>query len=565
MTPAPVSPSAAVEARPGWPQLSSPRMIVAMGALSVLIVALLFGVSAWRDRAQAFREAELLADDLAAVLAEHAGRLFEMGEFVLDEAVRLAGPADAPIPADERAHRRLAELAGLAPFIASIWLGDAKGDAVLTSRRYPTPRLNAADRAYYRVPRDEPDALYIGLLPDNRYTDAALINMSRRLEPVDGEFRGFAQVSVSPDYVRSLYESLRADLDTVFWLLDGRLRPLLREPRLPVERLGAAPTAEAFAPTLRGAAEGTFTATSPADGVRRLQSFRKVPDFDAFIVVGVAVDDVLARWHGRLLTYVWAGLAALLAILGLSGVAWQQAAREQAFTRSLERRVRERTAALEEALGQKDVLLREVDHRVKNSLQLVASLLTIQARDAGDPAVRGQLADAHGRVLAIARIHDRLHRSDRAEAIAFGRYLRELCRDLAASLSQGTGRRRLVVEAAEVDLPTDTVVPLALIVNELVTNAYKYAYPPDAPGGVVLVGLGRVPPAGGDGGEGRLRLFVADEGIGLPPGFDPDGSAGAGMRLVRGLARQLDGTFRAEPNDPRGTRFVVEVPAAGRG
>ena len=142
------APAAAADDRPPLDRLrlSSPRMIAVVGTLSVLIILLLFGAFAWRDRAQTFREAEVLTDDLAAVLAEHADRMFEMGDFVIGEAVRLAGPPDAPIPDDAATQRELLRLAELAPYVVSVWLGDAEGNAVLTSRRYPTPRLNAADR-----------------------------------------------------------------------------------------------------------------------------------------------------------------------------------------------------------------------------------------------------------------------------------------------------------------------------------------------------------------------------------------------------------------------------------
>jgi two-component system, sensor histidine kinase PdtaS len=114
------------------------------------------------------------------------------------EAIRLAGP-NGSIPNDRATHEALRRLASSAPYVVAIWIGDKDGNAVVTSRAYPTPQVSAADRAYFTAARDRPDHFFIGLLPDNRYTNTVLISTSRRLEPTFGAFRGFVQVSVSAD------------------------------------------------------------------------------------------------------------------------------------------------------------------------------------------------------------------------------------------------------------------------------------------------------------------------------------------------------------------------------
>lgn len=204
------------------------------------------------------------------------------------------------------------------------------------------------------------------------------------------------------------------------------------------------------------------------------------------------------------------------------------------------------------ALSEKEGLLREVSHRVKNSLQLVSSLLTLQALNSRDPEMRRQFQEACGRVGTVAQVHQRLHLSDRYRDIAFGQYLRDLCRELSVTLSASTQGIGILVDTDDVVLPADAVIPLALVVNELVTNAVKYAYP-DGQAGSVEVGFHVQP-------DGRKRLTVADQGCGLPPGYDVLRADTLGMKVVRAFVGQLRGRVRAEPNHP-GTRFIVELPA----
>ncbi len=203
------------------------------------------------------------------------------------------------------------------------------------------------------------------------------------------------------------------------------------------------------------------------------------------------------------------------------------------------------------ALKEKDGLLREVNHRVKNSLQLVSSLLTLQGLSSKDPEMRRQFQEACGRIGTIAQVHQRLYQSENYSEVAFGHYLRDLCRELGGSLAAQPGRT-VAVEADDVDLPADTVIPLALAVNELVSNAIKHAYPAGQPGEVTV--SFRVQP------DGQKRLTVADHGRGLPEGYDVMRADTLGMKVVRAFAGQLKGRFRVEPNGP-GTRFVIDLPA----
>ncbi|WP_419952997.1 sensor histidine kinase [Methylobacterium sp.] len=212
-----------------------------------------------------------------------------------------------------------------------------------------------------------------------------------------------------------------------------------------------------------------------------------------------------------------------------------------------EEELQQTEARLRQALAHQEVLTREISHRVKNSLSIVASLLNMQGDMATDPVLRAALGDARRRVLTIATVHDRLWRTDEVQVLDLAEFLAELCEHLGASVGPN---HRLTCEVAPVMVATNHAVPLGLIVNELVTNAFKYAYPDGA--GEVRVSVTREEP-------GRLRLEVCDSGVGLPAGFDPSRSKSLGMTVITGLGRQLGGQPEWQDLQP-GTRVVLAFP-----
>lgn len=205
----------------------------------------------------------------------------------------------------------------------------------------------------------------------------------------------------------------------------------------------------------------------------------------------------------------------------------------------------ERASADKDALlVQKDLLMREVDHRVQNSLQLVSSFLAIQARDAGPGAVADQLREARSRLSAVALVHRRLYSDDQIETIDLSRYIGELIEDMKASLGDEWGRH-MSLSLAPVLIPTDRAVNIGLIAAELVINATKYAYPAQD-GGPIEIVLEQY--------RNRLRLIVADQGVGKKG----DGE-GFGSRMMRAVIQRIDGQVEYLDNDP-GLRAVLTAP-----
>jgi PAS domain S-box-containing protein len=192
-------------------------------------------------------------------------------------------------------------------------------------------------------------------------------------------------------------------------------------------------------------------------------------------------------------------------------------------------------------------LIHEISHRVKNSLALVSSLLGLQARTLeGSP--RKALEDASLRVHAIAKVHDQLWRQEDAREVDLAPFIRNLVESIAAAAP----RHQTIVEAAPARISADLAAPVGLLLNELLTNAYKYAYPENVSGEVRVEGVNMT--------DGRYRLDVVDFGCGLPPGFDLAKSRESlGMRVITSLAKQLDGHIEAT-SAASGARFTLIFP-----
>lgn len=217
---------------------------------------------------------------------------------------------------------------------------------------------------------------------------------------------------------------------------------------------------------------------------------------------------------------------------------------------AIERERHERS--LRAALDRHQALLKEMNHRVKNSLAIVASMLRLQASDVSDDAVAQHLEEASYRVAAVARAHDQLNRSSDLERLDVGKYIESVCKDLDKSVAHCDVQTDIEFG---IEIATDRAVSSALIVNELITNAAKYAYQ-DRSGGKIQVTIARV-------GDSDFSISVRDEGAGLPPGFDFDKARGLGMRIVNALSRQLNGKVAVRSHNP-GTEFVVTIPRQDR-
>ncbi|MCC8965913.1 response regulator [Bradyrhizobium sp. Pear76] len=283
------------------------------------------------------------------------------------------------------------------------------------------------------------------------------------------------------------------------------------------------------------------------DGLETLEQILKIPDAPPVVFVTASQDSAIA------VTALKAGAADYLVkdvrgeFIPLLQVAVNGAVRRAAIQKARDEAEaevhasRDRYAAL---AAEREVLLREVNHRVGNSLQIIASLLHLQANSSTQQDVKAALTNAMGRVAAVAQVHRRLYTSHDFKTVMLNQYLEALLEDLRRS-AEGNKMSRLTLKADPVEIDPDRAVAIGIIVNELVMNAVKYAYPDGA--GPIHVELR---PLAND-----VQLAISDEGVGYSDKADPRGT-GMGQRIVAAMAVKLDANVERDPSH-KGTRFVV--------
>jgi two-component sensor histidine kinase len=215
-----------------------------------------------------------------------------------------------------------------------------------------------------------------------------------------------------------------------------------------------------------------------------------------------------------------------------------------------ERALRESRDSLERLARQQAILLREVNHRVANSLQLISSLIELQVRKLRDPEARAALRQAAARVDAVSLVHRRLYTSSDVQFVDLDQYVTGLVDELRRATAGDVPGDRIELRTEPIRVETDKAVSIGLIVNELVTNALKYAYP-DGRQGMVRVVLLREP-------EGGTILSVEDDGVGLPDGEFESKGTGLGSMIVHTMAQSLGASFATERRKP-GTRFALRI------
>jgi two-component sensor histidine kinase len=288
-------------------------------------------------------------------------------------------------------------------------------------------------------------------------------------------------------------------------------------------------------------------------GIEVTQRINAMPNHPPVIVVTGAQDSQMAVTALRAGAFDYVVKDVQGEFIFLLRAAMQAAVNAMRLRRAKEAAEAEVRAARDrfEALAaERALLMHEVNHRVGNSLQLIASMLTMQANSASNDDVREALTDATGRVLAVAQVHRRLYTSDDVQSVALDQYLSVLIEDLRRS-SESNELAKLTLEVEPVSVNPDRAVAVGVIVNELVINALKYAYP---------AGKGPVRVALKETGSGRAALTVEDDGAGFTPSAEPR-STGLGQRIVRAMCDKLSARVEYEGKQP-GTRVLVTFDVA---
>ncbi len=221
---------------------------------------------------------------------------------------------------------------------------------------------------------------------------------------------------------------------------------------------------------------------------------------------------------------------------------------------SVSRDISERKAfeeKLKANLREKEILLNEIHHRVKNNLQIISSLLNLQAGRINAPEAKEGFQKSVDRIRTLALIHEKLYKSDNLAEIKFVEYAKSLARGLFLAYHSPDSQISLVVEGGDARLGIDKAIPCGLLINELVTNSLKYAFP-NRKKGTIRIAFEDL--------EDSYTLIVADDGVGLPPDFPS--SETMGSRLLRALTDQLEGEMKIDREN--GTKFVISFPKKRR-
>lgn len=199
-------------------------------------------------------------------------------------------------------------------------------------------------------------------------------------------------------------------------------------------------------------------------------------------------------------------------------------------------------------IREKDTLLKEIHHRVKNNLQTVSSLLSLQSRSAPDPKVKQLIKSSQNRVISMAMVHEMLYMRQDLSKIEYKSYVQELGEYLIRSFKGTENNITLTVNIPDIKLGIDTAIPLGLLINEIITNALKYGIPGDQPGEIhiKIIKLAN-----------SYQLYIGDNGEGFPKETDVKNTNSLGLKLIHNLVRQLKGTITRN-NSKKGANYIIE-------
>jgi two-component sensor histidine kinase len=206
---------------------------------------------------------------------------------------------------------------------------------------------------------------------------------------------------------------------------------------------------------------------------------------------------------------------------------------------------------IEESLHQKEVLLKEIHHRVKNNLQLVSGLMQLQGNQSKDEKIKAIMDEGQNRIRSMSLIHQQLYESENLDKINFKEYVKVLIQDISIMLQSEINNISIDLDAPDFHLNIDTAVPLGLILNELIMNAFKHAFSENDSGQIRIEVLQN---------EKEFELKVIDNGKGLPEGFNMNSSNSLGVKLVKGLSRQIGGscTFNSHNGTTATIKFKLD-------
>ena len=579
------NPKVAAAPRSWWGRNAGlrPRLVLIVGVamLAPGVLAVLQAVSGYRSSMGYLQQNLAQAAQLAA--NEEVNMISASREILTS----LAAHPDIRTPQGLACRRALQRAIGGLDQYSGAAVVDAQGEFNCASS--PTKAVvNVSDHPWFRDVMSG-DAFVVSDLVLTRWLDEWGMVTAVPLVDENGVISGAVALFVGLDWMTRRYQRAASSDDTALALLDSKGKMITANTE-------HAPVASGLPPDnvinqhLQNQTQ-TFNARG-RDGTWRLYAISPLLDGRIFVILGtpllVAIGPLALQFAwgvfapilmwGLAIAVVWFGIEHLVVrwityldritsayAAGRHSVRPERAVAAPAEIRNLGETftrmadlISARETELQDSLAQKEVLVREIHHRVKNNLQLVMSLLNLHARRIKDPRAEAAFAEARSRINALATLHRRLYESENLQEVELRWFLEDLCAELRRGGLAGSREVELTVQAPDEVIGPDIAVPLGLLVTEAITNAYKHAFH-GADRGLIQVIVQRE-------SESQLTLIVRDTGTGID--LSPNANAndiepgGLGRSLIEAFVRQLRGEL--EVRSDQGTVVQVRFPAAAR-
>ncbi len=528
------------------------HFVLAMMAAVIFAIAAVAAAALLQSRSRVLREGEQVTRDMARLMQNQMIHILDVANTILSlERIEQGSPG--PLLTTHRP--QLMDLVRDKPYLFRIFISDAKGDVIATSMTDP-PKLNIASRAYFHQHNKGVVGPIITTGVQSQASGEPIMIMSRAIMDPAGRFVGVAMVSFNLDGLAQYFEKLApTEYGSVFQLIanDGRI---LIDVSPPPELRYRLVEPEIWDAIKRNRID--VAVYESLDYVPRIWAHRPIPGTDMFIRVGTDRAQITRKWNQDLADYAMVGLVAFAALIGLTGIAVRYADREEmalndlrVLNSDLEERVSERTLKLEtlarelqQSVEDKNVLLREVHHRVKNNLQVVASMVRLSSHHVNDQAARGVFAEIARRIRAIGLVHQTIYEQDAASSVSVKSYLERLSA-LEGDVYGITERGITIRVEGQGDLDLNTAISMGLVVSEALANAIKHAFPDERKGTITITA---------NVTDDEWTVTIADDGV----GFEGELDEGTGINLIRALAGQMRGHVRFSSG--RGTAVEMRFP-----
>jgi two-component system, sensor histidine kinase PdtaS len=513
--------------------LTPRRLFIVLGVLSAVAVIGFRGQSLLSERKRLLEQREAQVATQAQLIATYTARLYDSsGRIAHDVAAKIRN--EHPSPAALRAY--LAERASSTTVDDYVVYTGPDGSIIAMSEPAPNAGMNVSGRPGFEEHREGVERR-VGTMTRSPVTGAVVYPLSDRLEDAQGRFAGTVGVAIRPTNVRQTAQRGPADPQLSIWTLDGRF---VAATFVDFDTGGQAiPPPRPAGVGLPGAAatkdRGQITAAAPVDG------------WPLIAVASYDKKGVLAAWRLDLLEN---SVLILLVLAGVGALVWfgtRTADREEAAKQGF----REASNVAAAALRDRELLLKEVHHRVKNSLLMTSSLIHLQGRQFEDEKVRGAFESTRQRLTSIGLVHEALYSGVDLAVVDLAVYLPKLVHEIAHAHGADERGVRMNIQIDSIQLSPEQATPVGLIVAEVVTNAFKHAFGPGGAGEIII--------RGGIWPGDEVEVTVHDDGTGYPAAGEPGG--GLGTRLIRALTEQLGG--RLSFTSQGGAMFRLTFPRTG--